>query len=150
MWKARRPRVGAFLEAPPQADHHPRGGLCVGISGSISMTFWKPSTKSEHTWRTRTKRLLQRTGKPRTPSSEILRSSVRPQEIVPSKYKRVSRRSIGARLQGYATFSFMSISASICQLYGMWFKTNWVCWKQFVEDFLREPPNRLTRRLNSM
>jgi len=32
----------------------------------------------------------------------------------------------------------------------MWFKTNWVHWKQSVEDFWREPPNRLTRKLNSM
>ena len=66
------------------------------------------------------------------------------------KYKRMSRRSIGARLQGYATFSFMSISASICQSYGMWFNTNWIHWKQFAEDFWREPPNRLTKRLNSI
>ena len=56
--------------------------------------------------------------KPRTPSSAILRSSVRPQEICPSKYARMSRRSIGARLQGYVIFSSMSISVSIYQLYG--------------------------------
>ena len=84
------------------------------------------------------------------PLSEILRSSVRPQESCLSKYRKMNRRSIGARLQGYATFSFMSISVSICQLCGMWFKTNWVRWKQSVEDFWREPPNRLTKRFNSM
>jgi hypothetical protein len=32
----------------------------------------------------------------------------------------------------------------------MWFKTSWIRWKQFVEDFWREPPNRLTRILNNM
>ena len=32
----------------------------------------------------------------------------------------------------------------------MWFKTNWVRWKQPVEDFWREPLNRLTRRLNNI
>jgi hypothetical protein len=67
-----------------------------------------------------------------------------------SKYKKVSRRSSGVRLQGYATFSFMNISVSICQLYRMWFNTNSVRWKQSVEDFWREPTNRLTGTLDSI
>src|SRR4030042_3254370 len=43
----------------------------------ISTTSWRPFITSEPTWRTRTRRLLPRTEKPRTLSSETLRSSVR-------------------------------------------------------------------------
>ena len=62
--------------------------------------------------------------KHRTPSFEILRSLVRPQEGCLSIYKKMNLISTGARLQAYVIFSFMSISVSICQLYGMWFKTS--------------------------
>lgn len=87
--------------------------------------------------------------KPRTPSYETLRLSVRPQVSCLSKFKMVSRRLTGVRLQVYATFSFISISLSICQLYGMWFKTNWVRWNQSVEDFWRALSNRQTKRFYS-